>query len=87
MSDYTPEDEEFRYAWLDQVGATDEQFDQFLDRIRATAWDEGAEHAWQQTGEGYNGEYLGGHGTHDGAVSFREARDSDENPYRKADDE
>ena len=48
-------------------------------RMLANAWDEGAEFAWQRTGEGWNGEYTTY--THDGAVSFIEAND-DQNPYR-----
>ena len=58
-------------------------FDRWLrrheEKVMAEAWDEGAEFAWQRTGEGWNGEYTTY--THDGAVSFIEAND-DQNPYR-----
>ena len=50
---------------------------------RAEGWDEGAETAWQATGEGWNGEYAGEYSTHDGAVSFREANDDIPNPYEQ----
>ena len=50
---------------------------------RAEGWDEGAETAWQITGEGWNGEYAGYYGTHDGSVSFREANDEIDNPYEQ----
>ena len=56
-----------------------------VEQIKAAAWDEGAEAAWWATGEGFNGEYVSGHDTHDGAVSFQEATDGDvPNPYREA---
>lgn len=55
-----------------------------LRKAQAIAWDEGAEAAWQATGEGLNGEYLIGHGTHDGAVTFRAAQGHrNPNPYRE----
>ena len=41
MSEYTPDDDEFRCAWMDQPGAKEEHFDQFLDRTRAEAWERG----------------------------------------------
>lgn len=46
------------------------------------AWDEGAECAWQKTGDGHNGEYVDGHGTHDGTVTFTEAN-GNHNPYQE----
>lgn len=46
----------------------------------AEAWAEGAETAWQLTGEGNNAEYLYGHGTHNGEVTFEKAF-PDLNPY------
>lgn len=59
-----------------------------LDRLRgklADAWDEGAEYAWSETCEGFNGEYTGEAGTHDGKASFRSQMPEIENPYRKED--
>ena len=50
-------------------------------RMLAKAWDEGAEFAWQRTGEGWNGEYAGKYGTHDGDIGFLRAN-GDHNPYR-----
>lgn len=49
-------------------------------RLQKDAWGEGAEFAWQKTGDGHNGEYVSGHGTHDGEVSFADAN-GDHNPY------
>ena len=49
----------------------------------ARAWAGGAETAWHITGEGWNGEYAGEYGTHDGKVSFAEANDDIDNPYEQ----
>ena len=49
----------------------------------ARAWAGGAETAWHITGEGWNGEYAGKHGTHDGRVSFAEANGNIDNPYEQ----
>ena len=49
----------------------------------ARAWTEGAEVAWLVTGEGWNGEYAGKHGTHDGGVSFAQANNNVPNPYER----
>ena len=51
-------------------------------RMLANAWDEGAEFAWQRTGEGHNSEYVEHYGTHDGEIRFRHAN-GDHNPYRE----
>ena len=57
-------------------------------KAQAVAWDEGAETAWKNTGEGFNGEYAHGYSTHDGTVPFREATDGKvPNPYREDGDE
>lgn len=47
----------------------------------ARAWAEGAEAGWQASGEGHNGEYVHGVGTHDGRTSFAEANPNAVNPY------
>lgn len=60
---------------------TRSQKERWLNAERARAWDEGAEYAWQSTGEGANAEYPG----NDGEMSFREFCDVDSNPYRKGD--
>lgn len=57
-----------------------------LDRLRgklADAWDEGAEYAWAETCEGFNGEYTDEAGTHDGKASFKSQMPEINNPYRK----
>lgn len=51
--------------------------------VAERAWDEGAEYAWQCTGEGANAEWPG----NDGEMSFREFCDVDGNPYRKETDD
>ena len=92
-SEYTPDEFAVRGAYnyaggasVDSDAVLDAEFDRFIGRVKAEAWDEGAEAAWRETGEGFNGEYAGGYGTHDGAVSFREATDGDvPNPYREED--
>lgn len=72
--DGLPDDEDYEIA--DTVLASP-----MIRRIQAEAWDEGAEYAWQATGDGWNGEYASGCKTHDGTVSFKQAN-GDENPYR-----
>lgn len=87
MPEHVPTTEEVRarYNADDELGfnaAIDDpcpEFDKWLNAERARAWDEGAEHAWQCTGEGANAEYPG----NDGEMSFREFCDVDSNPYRK----
>lgn len=49
----------------------------------ARAWREGAEYAWNRTGEGLNGEYAPGYGTHDGTASFHAVVDDILNPYEQ----
>lgn len=68
--------------WLMQP-LTRSQRERWLNAERARAWDEGAEYAWQSTGEGANAEYPG----NDGEMSFREFCDVDGNPYRKDGDD
>ena len=68
----------FQYEW-GYSSELEEAARECIARLKAEAWDEGAEFAWQRTGEGWNGEYTTY--THDGAVSFIEAND-DRNPYR-----
>jgi len=46
--------------------------------VAAKAWEEGAESAWQTTGEGANAEYPG----NDGAMTWREYTNEIANPYR-----
>lgn len=49
----------------------------------ARAWAEGAETAWTNTHEEWNGEYARGYGLHDRCVSFAEANDDIPNPYKE----
>ena len=49
----------------------------------ARAWGEGAEAAWANTAEGWNGETAGEYTTHNGVAPFREANDDIPNPYEQ----
>ena len=53
-----------------------------IEAVAADIWEQGAESGWQATGEGWNGEYANGT-THDGAQSFRDARNDTPNPYKR----
>lgn len=55
------------------------------DDLRAEAFDQGAEYGWQQTCEGFNGEYAKDT-THDGAIPLVVAMgDYYTNPYKETD--
>lgn len=45
------------------------------------AYETGLEEGWQATGEGHNAEYVSGHGTHDGKISFRKANPDHQDAY------
>lgn len=60
-----------------------EEWDQMIAKVKADAWDEGAEHAWQLSGEGWNSEYPAR--SHEEGRGFITAN-GDKNPYRQEDE-
>lgn len=79
-------------AWMDMDANAKPDIEDLLaeiDRLRgklAEAKDEGSEYAWAETCEGFNGEYTGEAGTHDGKASFTSQMPEVNNPYRKDQD-